>query len=346
MVPESLRKGIAAAKGGRKGEARAAFRAVLAEDPTHETALLWLAYLADDPRASLAYIARALEAHPDSRRAHAALRWARRRLAEQTGPSPAVPSQATRPTEVPQATRPAGSRPPTSSARARRRTVRWWLPILWIFLSLLCISMLWRDGWTPYALIAMFAPSPTYTSTPTATPTPTPTSTPTFTPTPTPTATPTPTPTPTSTPTPTPTPTPSPTATRRPPTATPVPPPAPVNEDRWIDVDLTRQILTAYEGDVPVRVIVVSTGLPRTPTPTGQFRIWAKLRYDDMYGPDYYLPDVPYVMYFYGGYGLHGTYWHNNFGRPMSHGCINLPTPEAEWLFNWAEVGTLVNIHY
>lgn len=119
-----------------------------------------------------------------------------------------------------------------------------------------------------------------------------------------------------------------------------------MNEDRWIDVDLTRQILTAYEGDVPVRVIVVSTGLPRTPTPTGQFRIWAKLRYDDMYGPDYYLPDVPYVMYFYGGYGLHGTYWHNNFGRPMSHGCINLPTPEAEWLFNWAEVGTLVNIHY
>jgi lipoprotein-anchoring transpeptidase ErfK/SrfK len=147
-------------------------------------------------------------------------------------------------------------------------------------------------------------------------------------------------------PTPTPTPTPSPTPTRRPPTATPVPPPAPAHEDRWIDIDLTRQVLTAYEGSVPVRVVVVSTGLPQTPTPTGQFRIWAKLRYDDMYGPNYYLPDVPYVMYFYGGYGLHGTYWHNNFGRPMSHGCVNLPTSEAEWLFNWAEVGTLVTIHY
>ncbi len=105
-------------------------------------------------------------------------------------------------------------------------------------------------------------------------------------------------------------------------------------------------MLTAYEGNVPVRVIAVSTGLPRTPTPTGQFRIWAKLRYDDMSGPGYYLPNVPYVMYFYGGYGLHGTYWHNNFGRPMSHGCVNLPTSEAEWLFHWAEVGTLVNIHY
>ncbi|MGB9890111.1 MAG: hypothetical protein ACPLTQ_10630, partial [Anaerolineae bacterium] len=82
MVRESLWRGITAAQRGRKGEARAAFRAVLAEDPTNETALLWLAYLTDDPRASLAYIARALETSPDSQRAHAALRWARRRLAE------------------------------------------------------------------------------------------------------------------------------------------------------------------------------------------------------------------------------------------------------------------------
>jgi lipoprotein-anchoring transpeptidase ErfK/SrfK len=51
-------------------------------------------------------------------------------------------------------------------------------------------------------------------------------------------------------------------------------------------------------------------------------------------------------MYFYRGYGIHGTYWHSNFGHPMSHGCINLPTEEAEWLFHWASVGTLVNIHW
>jgi lipoprotein-anchoring transpeptidase ErfK/SrfK len=65
-----------------------------------------------------------------------------------------------------------------------------------------------------------------------------------------------------------------------------------------------------------------------------------------MTGPGYYLPNVPYTMYFYRGYGLHGTYWHANFGRPMSHGCVNLPTYEAQWLFNWAPVGTLVNVHY
>jgi len=111
-------------------------------------------------------------------------------------------------------------------------------------------------------------------------------------------------------------------------------------------VDLTHQRLTAYEGQTLVRTTLVSTGLSRTLTPAGRYRIWIKLRYDDMSGPGYYLPNVPYTMYFYRGYGLHGTYWHNNFGHPMSHGCVNLPTREAEWFFNWAKVGTMVNIHY
>ena len=111
-------------------------------------------------------------------------------------------------------------------------------------------------------------------------------------------------------------------------------------------MDLTHQRLTAYEGQTVVRTMLVSTGLSRTPTPAGRYQIQIKLRYDDMSGPGYYLPNVPYTMYFYRGYALHGTYWHTNFGHPMSHGCVNLPTSEAEWLFNWAEVGTLVHIHY
>jgi lipoprotein-anchoring transpeptidase ErfK/SrfK len=126
------------------------------------------------------------------------------------------------------------------------------------------------------------------------------------------------------------------------------PPPAEaedIDEARWIDVDLSEQRLTAYENGIPVHTTLVSSGLPETPTPIGQFRIWIKLRYDDMAGADYYIEDVPYVMYFHEGYGLHGVTWHGNFGHPMSHGCVNLPTPEAEWLFNWADVGTLVNIH-
>jgi lipoprotein-anchoring transpeptidase ErfK/SrfK len=120
--------------------------------------------------------------------------------------------------------------------------------------------------------------------------------------------------------------------------------PSSIREARWIDVDLSEQRLTAYENGQAVHTTLVSTGLPRTPTVQGQFRIWIKLRADDMEGPDYYLEDVPYVMYFYQGYGLHGAPWHNNFGHRMSHGCVNLPVPEAEWLFNFADVGTLVNV--
>jgi lipoprotein-anchoring transpeptidase ErfK/SrfK len=115
---------------------------------------------------------------------------------------------------------------------------------------------------------------------------------------------------------------------------------------RWVDIDLTHQSLCAYEGRTLVRATPVSTGLPRTPTPAGLFRIQTKLRYDDMSGRDYYLPNVPYVMYFYKGYALHGTYWHARFGEPASHGCVNVPTEHAEWLFGWTEVGTLVSIHY
>jgi lipoprotein-anchoring transpeptidase ErfK/SrfK len=64
-----------------------------------------------------------------------------------------------------------------------------------------------------------------------------------------------------------------------------------------------------------------------------------------MRGPGYYLRDVPYVMYFYKDYGLHGTYWHDNSSTPMSHGCVNLSSADVEWLFNWASVGTRVVTH-
>jgi lipoprotein-anchoring transpeptidase ErfK/SrfK len=114
----------------------------------------------------------------------------------------------------------------------------------------------------------------------------------------------------------------------------------------WIDVDLSQQMVYAYAGDTVVNSFVVSTGTWMTPTVTGKYKIWIKLRYSDMSGPDYYLPDVPYVMYFYKGYGFHGTYWHNNFGTPMSHGCVNLSIPDAEWLYNFSYEGTVVNVHY
>ncbi|MBN1221479.1 MAG: L,D-transpeptidase family protein [Anaerolineae bacterium] len=107
--------------------------------------------------------------------------------------------------------------------------------------------------------------------------------------------------------------------------------------EKWIEVNVTTQQVIAWEGDTPVFSYIASTGLPNTPTILGEYRIYWKLSATLMVGPGYYLPDVPYTMYFYKGYALHGTYWHSNFGQPMSHGCVNLETGNAKQLFEWAD---------
>lgn len=110
--------------------------------------------------------------------------------------------------------------------------------------------------------------------------------------------------------------------------------------EKWIEVDLSEQKLRAWEGNNLFLESLVSTGKWGR-TPTGEYRVWGKFKYAKMSGGShalhtyYYLPNVPYIMYYQNGYGLHGTYWHNNFGHVMSHGCTNLPTPVAEKLFYW-----------
>ena len=122
------------------------------------------------------------------------------------------------------------------------------------------------------------------------------------------------------------------------------------DEQKRIEVDLTTQRLYAFEGDQKVYDFLISSGKWGR-TPTGEFRIWGKFKYAKMSGGQgstyYYLPNVPFIMYFandeipaYRGFGLHGTYWHDNFGHPMSHGCINMKTEEAEQLFYWAQPTT------
>ncbi len=107
-------------------------------------------------------------------------------------------------------------------------------------------------------------------------------------------------------------------------------------------VDLSEQRIYAYEGETLMMSTLVSTGTWQHPTVQGLFYIYVKYESARMTGPGYNLPGVPWVMYFYKGYGIHGTYWHNNFGTPMSHGCVNLATPDADWAFHWASVGTPV----
>jgi lipoprotein-anchoring transpeptidase ErfK/SrfK len=295
---------------------------VLLRDPENVTALLWMAWLADDRGASLAYVYRALTYDPENSDALAALHWAQRRA-----DTPALSAPSPQPTLPPQV------------ARGRGRQVA---TVIAACLLIVLVGATQTKS-LPQGPAMMAASARTTTPTPTAANTPTSTPIPTWTPTAPPTVVPThaflPTGTPASTP-------------PLVPSAIPSLPPPPTlspssfsGDTRWIEVDLTLQTLNAYQGQKLMRTALVSTGTQGNPTPTGLFRIHTKLRYDDMQGPDYYLPNVPYVMYFHRGYGLHGTYWHANFGHQMSHGCVNIPTAHAEWLFNWAEVGTWVYIH-
>jgi len=117
---------------------------------------------------------------------------------------------------------------------------------------------------------------------------------------------------------------------------------APVDGKRWIKVDLSDQTLSAYQGDLRVMYTTVSTGKAATPTVLGTYEVGTKYESQHMWGDDYDLPNVPWVMYFVGGYAIHGAYWHTNFGTPASHGCVNMRPEEAEILFKWADYGTEV----
>jgi len=114
--------------------------------------------------------------------------------------------------------------------------------------------------------------------------------------------------------------------------------------ERWIEVNLAQRRLYARVGNRIVFSSLVSIGKPSTPTVRGTFRIYAKLRYTRMTGPGYNLPNVPYTMYFYRGYAIHGAYWVRTFGTRVSHGCVNMNLADAARLYNWASVGTRVVI--
>jgi len=115
--------------------------------------------------------------------------------------------------------------------------------------------------------------------------------------------------------------------------------------ERWIDVSLKTQTLVAYEGTRPVYVTLVSTGKKGSKeepfdTPTGRWRIYSKHISSTMDGNtasdgNYSIQDVPWTMFFYGSYALHGAFWHRSFGRVRSHGCVNLGPSDARWLFFW-----------
>jgi hypothetical protein len=123
---------------------------------------------------------------------------------------------------------------------------------------------------------------------------------------------------------------------------------------RWVDVNLTQQTLIAFDGGQPVMLVQISSGRKGHETTVGSWRIYWRLEKQDMDGGDdtpgnryYNLKDVPWIQYFQqSGEALHGAYWHDNFGTPMSHGCVNLSDQNALWLYRWAALGTFVEVHY
>lgn len=122
------------------------------------------------------------------------------------------------------------------------------------------------------------------------------------------------------------------------------------NDGKWIEIDLTQQKLYAWEQGQKVFELDVSSGRAGRGTPTGEFTVWRKVKYQVYKGGSkergdyYYLPNVPYSLFFYNekvakmkGYAVHGAYWHNDFGKKRrSNGCVNLRPAEAEKLYYWA----------
>jgi lipoprotein-anchoring transpeptidase ErfK/SrfK len=338
QAQQALKNAHQALKEADKLTARRWSEKAAALAPNREEPWLFLAAIAS-PRASIAYLEQALKINPKSERARKGLHWAVKRIREK--PSFEKPRRQIISNDI----------TPAAFIRHRSALLPWVLLLLYIAIG----SFLWFG--TPTLSLATsplnaiseakaeikkstFTPTPTNTLTPSLTPTLTLTPTPTHTPSLTPTST----QTQTSTPTPTNSPEPVVVSNNIYPS---VSLPSDVEKgERWIDINLTNQRVIAYQGKNLINSFIVSTGTWEHPTVTGQYRIYVKYLYADMSGPGYYLPNVPYVMYFYKGYGIHGTYWHNNFGYPMSHGCVNLQTDDAGWVYNWSSIGTLVNIHY
>jgi lipoprotein-anchoring transpeptidase ErfK/SrfK len=117
-----------------------------------------------------------------------------------------------------------------------------------------------------------------------------------------------------------------------------------ITTGKFVLVDLSDSMVYAFQDGVLMYMALGSMGLPITPTVQGKFAVYHRYEAQTMSGPGYYLPNVQWVQYFYKGYALHGAYWHNNWGQPMSHGCVNMRNVDAEWFYRFGEIGMPVHV--
>ena len=122
--------------------------------------------------------------------------------------------------------------------------------------------------------------------------------------------------------------------------------------EKWVDLNLSNKTVTAYEGATVVHgPVSIVDGAADTPTVTGTYKVYLQyesqtMRGENADGSPYVAEDVPWVSYFYSGYAFHGAGWRSSFGYSGSHGCVNMPVSEAQWIYNWADTNTVVQSHY
>ena len=122
--------------------------------------------------------------------------------------------------------------------------------------------------------------------------------------------------------------------------------------EKWVDLNLSNKTVTAYEGATVVHgPVSIVDGAAETPTVTGTYKVYLQyesqtMRGENADGSPYVAEDVPWVSYFHSGYAFHGAGWRSSFGYSGSHGCVNMPVSEAQWIYNWVDTNTVVQSHY
>ncbi|MCD6576559.1 MAG: L,D-transpeptidase [Anaerolineaceae bacterium] len=289
-------------------------------NPQLEEAWLILASVSG-PKESIEFLNHALEINPESKKARKGMRWAVRRYREIQQKN--VQNETSSP-----------KKHVSEKNNIRKLIIQWEVSLFISIIFIGSVLMIWLIVPAIQAQASIQKEPRPQNALPKPTLTPTATPTPTLTPTPTPTMTP--------------------TATPKPiisysynyPHSWNIPEEVSGTDDFWVEVDLSTQMLYAYRGSQIINSYLVSTGISSHPTVTGTYKIYAKYPTYTMVGPGYNLPDVPYSMFFYKGYSIHGTYWHSNFGTPMSHGCVNMNTNDAAWIYSQSSIGTYVFVHY
>lgn len=326
-----LEKAQSALKAGDKKEARTWAEKILATAPENVDAHLILAAIGS-PKESLRHLTRVLELDPQNKKARNGMRWAiAQAKLEKEQDKQTSSKEDTQKIKV----KASSTAQKTRKKKAQKHTAIW---AILLFIAIVTGGLL-AFSWYGLPLLKSASkevkePRPAgVVIKPTLTPTPTSTPTPTLTP------------TSTLTPTPTPKPTENRTYLDYFAHSWDIPDEVSGTDKFWIEVDLSEQMVYTYHGDTFLQSFLVSTGTNAHPTVTGTFKIYAKYPTYLMVGDGYYLPDVPYSMFFYKGYSLHGTYWHSNFGTPMSHGCVNMATSDAKWVYENAPIGTYVYVH-